>query len=300
MSQRNHICVCICTYKRPELLKRLLAKLEEQETEGLFDYSIVIVDNDRSESAQQTTQSYARQSKISINYYVEPEQNIALARNKAIKNAKGAFISFIDDDEFPANTWLINLYKVLEAADADGVLGPVRPYFETQPPGWITRGKLLERTSFETGTAVKPEDARTGNVMLARRVFGCKASPFDPRFGRTGGEDTVFFRKMIDRGYRFVWCKEACVYETIPPERYKRIYFLKRALLRGVGEAKLPKSSKKGIIKSLVACLLYTPALSFLFVTRHHLFMEYLIKDCDHIGKLLALCGIEIIRERDF
>jgi glycosyltransferase involved in cell wall biosynthesis len=85
--------------------------LEGQKTESLFDYSNVIADNDRSESARQTVESCTRQLKISISYYVEPEQNIAYARNKAVENAKGDFIGFIDDDEFPIEQWLLNHYK---------------------------------------------------------------------------------------------------------------------------------------------------------------------------------------------
>jgi len=85
--------------------------LEGQKTESLFDYSNVIADNDRSESARQTVESCTRQLKISISYYVEPEQNIAHARNKAVENAKGDFIGFIDDDEFPIEQWLLNHYK---------------------------------------------------------------------------------------------------------------------------------------------------------------------------------------------
>jgi hypothetical protein len=27
--------------------------------------------------------------------------------------------------------------------------------------------------------------------------------------------------------------------------------------------------------------------------------MKYLIKDCDHIGKLIATAGIDLIKERD-
>lgn len=41
-----HISVCICTFKRPSLLLRLLKELAGQETQGLFTYSIVVVDND--------------------------------------------------------------------------------------------------------------------------------------------------------------------------------------------------------------------------------------------------------------
>ena len=65
MTETKHISVCICTYKRPELLRRLLSKLKEQKTEGLFEYSIVIVDNDRAESARQTVETCTRQLEIS-------------------------------------------------------------------------------------------------------------------------------------------------------------------------------------------------------------------------------------------
>lgn len=91
----HHISVCICTYKRPELLNRLLSTLEKQNTDDIFNFSIVVVDNDNYESDRQVVESYAAKSKLSINYYVQPEQNIALTRNKAIEQAKGAFVGLI-------------------------------------------------------------------------------------------------------------------------------------------------------------------------------------------------------------
>ena len=81
-----------------------------QRTEGIFEYSIVIVDNDSSQSGGDDAVAFARQSNITVNYFVEPEQNIAMARNKAIRNARGDFIALIDD-EFPVDEWLLNLYK---------------------------------------------------------------------------------------------------------------------------------------------------------------------------------------------
>jgi hypothetical protein len=53
-------------------------------------------------------------------------------------------------------------------------------------------------------------------------------------------------------------------------------------------------------MKSIIAFSLYTAALPFLLLIGHHLFMKYLIKDCDHIGKLIALCGIKPIKERSY
>src|ERR1700674_5328558 len=234
----KHISVCICTYKRPELLRRLLLKLEAQETEGLFEYSVVIIDNDSAESARLIAESCASELKIFLSYYVEPNQNIALARNKAVKNAKGDFLALIDDDEFPSEYWLLNLYKIFHECTVDGVLGPVKPYFESEAPQWIIRGKFCERESFPTGTIIQnAKYTRTGNVLLSRRIFVDKESWFDPRFGRTGGEDVDFFKRMIEKGSVFVWCNEAYVNESVPPERLKRSYFLRRALLRGVANS---------------------------------------------------------------
>src|SRR5438552_14915913 len=108
------ICVCICTYGRPTLLGRLLSILQTQETAGLFDFSIVVVDNDRSQTARQTVEAAARRSTVVISYDVEPEQNIALARNRAIGNASGEYVALIDDDEFPDKQWLLTLYEAID------------------------------------------------------------------------------------------------------------------------------------------------------------------------------------------
>ena len=42
----DHISVCVCTFRRNDMLRRLLYTLSTQETQGLFDYSIVVIDND--------------------------------------------------------------------------------------------------------------------------------------------------------------------------------------------------------------------------------------------------------------
>lgn len=101
MSLTPHITVCICTYKRVQLLENLLFALEVQRTDGLFSFSAVVVDNDGTESAGNMVGRAGKEVKYRIEYYVEPRQNIALARNRAVLNAEGDFIAMIDDDESP-------------------------------------------------------------------------------------------------------------------------------------------------------------------------------------------------------
>src|SRR5579872_4472141 len=107
----SHITICICTFRRPDMLKSLLEDLRKQETDGRFTFSIVIVDNDREGSARQTVSEYGSQQSFQVQYFIEPRQNIALARNKAIEEATGDFVVFIDDDESPIQRWLVTLFE---------------------------------------------------------------------------------------------------------------------------------------------------------------------------------------------
>ena len=279
------------------MLRLLLSELEHQETESFFTYSIIVVDNDCSESARQVVESYAKESKISISYYVEPEQNIALARNKTIKNAKGDFIGLIDDDEFPVEQWLLNLYKTVNRYKSDGILGPVLPHFEREPPRWVLKGHFFDRPSHPSGHVLGWKNTRTGNALLSKSLFEGDREWFDPAFG-SGGEDRDFFRRKIGEGRVFVWCNEARVFERVPPERWKRRVLLKRALLRGKMALNATGSKPVSIFKSAVAMAIYTACLPLFLVSGQHIFMKYLIKDFDHFGKVLASLGIDGVKEK--
>jgi succinoglycan biosynthesis protein ExoM len=327
MPPKHHISVCICTYKRPELLRQLLSKLEEQETEGLFDYSIVIVDNDRSESARQIVESCARQSKVSISYYVEPEQNIALARNKAVENAKGNFIAFIDDDEFPVNTWLLNLYKTLLHYHADGTLGPVKPHYPDNTPIWLIKSKLCERGEHKTGSSIHWGQTRTGNTLLNKKLFDDKNFWFEPAYGRTGGEDTIFFKKHHENGKVFIWCNEAPVYEIVSTERWSKNFHVRKNLRIGcvVGEnlrkqegefeyaGALANSGDGGYLrkqkalpqqfyilsKSAIWIISMTILFPFSFLLGQHLYMRCKTKLIYNYGVISGFLGYVMIRNRN-
>jgi glycosyltransferase involved in cell wall biosynthesis len=289
----QHVDVCICTYRRPRLLKKLLTCLREQRTESLFTCSVIVVDNDVGQSARQTVDEFRAQAGWHLRYEVEPVQNIALARNRAVQSATGDFLAFIDDDEYPGPDWLITLVEAQKRWNADGILGPVIPHYETEPPSWVIRGGFYERPSHATGTKLDWKNTRTGNALLRRSLFQEEDNLFRQEFGG-GGEDRDFFRRMIRKGHVFIWCAEAPVYESIPPERFKRSFMLKRALVRG----KIPHFRPVDYAKSLLAIPLYTLALPVLPLLGHHVFMKVLIRDFDHIGRLLSLAGIDVVKEK--
>jgi glycosyltransferase involved in cell wall biosynthesis len=295
VAETANISVCICTYKRPHLLRRLLGELSAQDTGGLFKYSIVVADNDHLQSAKRLVSDFAALTSVPVKYCVEPQQSIALARNKAVENVDGDFVAFIDDDEFPGKDWLLNLLKTSREYKADGVLGPVKRHFDEKPPNWIAKSKFYERPTYPTGFVLGWRQGRSGNLFLKSEMFTAPIQPFNPEF-RTG-EDQDFLRRMMENGRVFVWCNEAVVFEVVPPIRWKRTFILKRALLRGAMEPKVATFGVRDIARSALAVPIYVVALPFALVLGQHRFMTLLVKLFDHVGKLLALFGINPVTE---
>jgi succinoglycan biosynthesis protein ExoM len=292
----HHISVCVCTFKREELLKYLLESLKNQQTEGRFTYSVVVADNDHARSAEHIVTAFSN-TVMPVTYCVEPNQNIAMVRNRAIQAAKGDLVAFIDDDEFPVNDWLLNLFSTLITTGASAILGPVRPHFKIEPPRWAIKGKFFERQTYPTGTTIRWNECRTGNVLFNKAILDGIESPFRAEFD-TAGEDVDFFRRMSENGRVFVWCDEAAVYEDVPPSRCTRKYLLKRALLRGSNFSKHPKHRFKNCMKSLIAVPCYTLALPILALFGQSVFLKYLIRLTDHGSRLLAFVGLKLTTGR--
>jgi succinoglycan biosynthesis protein ExoM len=297
MTTQPHVTICLCTYRRPDLLDKLLSRLEHQDTRDLFDYSIVVVDNDRMESARAVVEAWAGRSARSVRYFVEPEQNIALARNMSVAHATGDLVAFIDDDEDPIDEWLVTLYQTLVEYDVEGILGPVRPRFEATPPRWAVKSRVFERPEFETGHKIDWRVTGTGNVLMRRSVVAGMEEPFGRQFA-SGGEDVDFFRRAMAGGNVFLWCDDAVVYETVPAERTLLSFQLRRALLRGKVSRPGPAGEWPGILKSVTACGVYTMMLPVFLLMGWHIFVKYLIKDFDHLGKLMAACGLDVGGEK--
>jgi succinoglycan biosynthesis protein ExoM len=295
IKQQHHITVCVCTYLRPVLLRRLLDALSLQETNGLFSYSVVVTDNDRLASAQSVVADFKASSQMDVGYFVEPRRGIPRARNTALKHATGDFVAFIDDDEFPVATWLLTLLTVCTSYEVDGVLGPVKRHFDIEPPKWIIDGMFYERPTLPTGLLVEWQKARTGNVLFRRTLVADDREPFRPEF--RSGEDQDFFRRMIEKGAVFVWSSEAVVYESVPPVRWQRRFLLRRALLRGESNCLKTTFGIPSLCKSIVAVLAYSFVLPFSACFGQHVFMSRLVRLCDHLGKVLAAMGIRLIRE---
>jgi succinoglycan biosynthesis protein ExoM len=223
------IDVCIATYKRPQLLKKLLLSLVDQKTAGEFTFTVIVADNDAQRSAEPVVRAL-NASGQKIIYAVEPQQNISLARNKALSFATGDYIATIDDDEHADPHWLLNLYRALTSHNADVVHGPVLPEFHPKTPHYIKAGFM--RPNPPTGSTEKYV-LNAGNTLFRSKLLEGLPTPFQPRFGRTGSEDSAFFYHLRRSGCRMIWCRESVVFERVSSKRANLVWLVKRKFRHG-------------------------------------------------------------------
>jgi succinoglycan biosynthesis protein ExoM len=302
---KDHVSICVCTYRRNPMVERLLRGLRGLETDGRFDFSAVVVDNDAAGPARETVARMRSELAMAIEYDIEPERTIPAARNRALKLARGNYIAIIDDDEIPPAHWLLTLYRSIQTFDVDGALGPVHPFFEKKPPAWLIKGRFCDRPVHRTGTLLEWGQTRTGNVLLKKSVFEDHGLSFDLRW-KTSGSDRAFFKQAMRAGCRFIAVEEAPVYEVVPPERWTKRYYVRRALVHGYNAHQNSLSERRGIsrlvppLKSGLAVLVYALALPPSALLGDHLMMKCLERGSHHLSRLLAGLGIELIKTRDF
>jgi hypothetical protein len=132
-------------------------------------------------------------------------------------------------------------------------------------------------------------------VLLRKQIFVAGEQPFRPEV--RSGEDQDFFGRMIQRGHVFTWCNEAAAYETVPSIRWKRTFMLRKALLQGACSILNPANRGLHIARSIIAVPVYAAALPFALLLGQHKLMILLVKLFDHLGQLLALMGINVVKQ---
>ena len=230
MSEKILIDVCLATFRRPELLSHTLRSLAQLNLEEL-QIRVVVIDNDRNETARATVEAFRQSVPFEVVFDVEPVQNIALARNRALSLVQSDYFAFVDDDETVSTNWLASLLGTMLKYDADVVFGPVEGLLPADAPDWASVQPSFCRSQRATGSLL--EHGATNNVLVRRSALGQPPQSFDPAYGLSGGEDADFFYRMHHAGRRLVWCDEAVVTEHVPPSRLTLKWLRQRGFRSG-------------------------------------------------------------------
>lgn len=228
------LTIAIPTFRRPEQLARALRGVLDQAVpvagERRLDVEVLVIDNDPAASARAVAASADREDPagvLPVRYVVEERPGVAAVRNRALDEAVARdLLIFIDDDEEPEPGWLAALLALQAREGCQAVAGPVIPDYEAEPDAWVAQGGFFVRRTWPTGT---PRPVAASNCLLLDLRFVRRIGlRFDEAFGATGGEDTLFTRRLSASGGRILWCDEARVRDHVPTARLDHAWILRR------------------------------------------------------------------------
>lgn len=90
------VSVIITTYNRPEYLRKAIESVLVQTYQ---DWELVIVDDGSTDNTQEVVRKYVNEN-AKVRYVRQTNQGPGPARNKGISETSGAFIAFLDDDDW--------------------------------------------------------------------------------------------------------------------------------------------------------------------------------------------------------
>ncbi|MXN66627.1 glycosyltransferase [Stappia sp. GBMRC 2046] len=287
------ISVVMCTVGKARSAADCVASVLAQTLADGMSLEIVVVDNSASGIAQHWVEAAAAAGDP-VRYVHEPRPGISHARNAGVAEAKGEFLAFIDDDEVAEPDWLSNLFRALEAHSADIATGPVVPVFEGMDRLGFDPAPFFfgEREAMETGATL--EAARTGNVLF--RVGRClsEPEPFNPKLGRSGGEDTDLTYRLHLKGRKIIWVADAVVHEYWPQEKASLPAFLRRKCVtaRNTTFVRISHAARPGkvvlrtVAKALLQLAIFLPLSLVLYPVNRQRFAAAGLHVMSAVGKL--------------
>jgi glycosyltransferase involved in cell wall biosynthesis len=237
--------IAIPTYNGEKRLPRVLEKLQNQVGIDNLTWEIIIVDNNSTDGTAKVVQEYQKnwQNKITLRYVFEPEQGLAFARARGVKETASELVGFLDDDNLPTEIWVSAAYKFAqEHPKAGAFASQIHGLFEVQPNEDIKQIifylAINERGSQPLLYEPSKKGVPPGAGLVVRRQVWLDCVP-ERLFliGRVGnsmlaGEDAEALLHIHKAGWE-IWYNPIMEIEHIIPKwRLERKYLI--SLMRGI------------------------------------------------------------------
>lgn len=234
--------VIICTYNRKSNLEPCLEQLARQRGVENLNWEILVVDNNSDDGTKEEVHRLSEILPITVRYASETEQGLNYARNTGIRESRGRFFSYVDDDILVSENWLVSFHETFIENDADAVGGRIHLDPSIDLPKWIRSNPELQGFLGyqDLGEAPMTLDGRKnypygGNMAFNRRVVD-KIGYFNPKLGRKGagkkrselfkGAETDYFHRLAAAGDpRIFYDPRAIVYHRVMPFQLRKKYF---------------------------------------------------------------------------
>lgn len=229
------VTIGIVTYNNVHLTELCLRSLF-RETK-YTNYEVIVVDNASTDATRSFLERFGGEYPAVRLIFNGVNTGFAPANNQAIREARGDFFCFLNNDIVLPEDWLSTLVETLLSNPKLGLVGPV-----TNAIGNEARVKVPYRTYSQMQTwARRNASSRKGQKFdIPMLALFCAVMPrpvwervglLDERFETGMFEDDDLARRIRQAGYSLACCRDAFVhhwqragFKTLGEERYRRIY----------------------------------------------------------------------------
>ncbi|MBW4449606.1 MAG: hormogonium polysaccharide biosynthesis glycosyltransferase HpsE [Spirirestis rafaelensis WJT71-NPBG6] len=246
MTQCLDFTVAIPTYNGESRLPELLERLRNQLYTEQLSWEIIVVDNNSTDNTARVVQAYQEnwQCPYPLKYCFEPQQGAAYARKRAVEEAKGRLIGFLDDDNYPVLDWVVKAYDFGQNYPHAGAYGSqIHPEWEVEPPENFQRIApflaITERGDLPLQYEMKKKLLPPSAGLVVRRQAWLESVPNQPILtGRVSGkmltgEDLEMLSYIQKTGWQIWYVPDMEIYHKIPRWRLQREYLI--PFFRGIG-----------------------------------------------------------------
>jgi glycosyltransferase involved in cell wall biosynthesis len=271
------VSICICTYNRCRILAHCLQSIARLTCPPSHKLEVIVIDNNSDDETSNLVEGLLDNFPWKIRYVFERQQGLSAARNRAVEEAKGQYIAFLDDECVVDPKWFCVAISDIEKFQPFFLGGPyVGAFLARDRPRWfkIEYGNAYFLTyRFQKGfhSQFRPSG---GNMFVKREVFG--ALRFDNSFGMRGSR--VGIREEIDLQERFrrdhisqdlfFYDPELLIRHFILPEKMTLTYRIKRVFAAGVVNGRSINLLKLLFELAKVACFLLVSPFRCIFRDR--------------------------------
>lgn len=241
------LSVIVCTFNREKYIGETLRRLKDQSAD-LDMYEVLVIDNNSTDRTPEICKTFLSEHRLeNFRYHQEDNQGHTFARNRGIKESKGDYISFLDDDSWVNRDYCRQLIDYFDNhPDVMALGGKITPQYEGQEPKWMSKYLLPLVAGLDMGD--DPKEFRhakypIGANMAFRSAVFEKYGVFNTHLGRRGyelegGDEKDMVYRLKKDGNKVCYVPSVHVRHIIPESRLQRSYIKGQAIGVGTSERK--------------------------------------------------------------
>lgn len=199
------VSIIIPTFNRSKSLLKCLNALSKQSIDRSWE--VIVVDDGGKTGLNEIIQSFAQSLEIKL--IKQENKGPAAARNLGVKQAKGEYIAFLDDDCEPMPYWISALYKNARY----GCMVGGRTENKLKENVYSEASQLIVSYLYEYFKDTPWYFFTSNNFLLDKATF-LSSGGFDETFKTSAGEDREFCVRWSHLGNRMEYNPAAVIYHA--------------------------------------------------------------------------------------